>query len=89
MDFEGILEGSVSQKKKDVSAGFRDSIKVKHYFKIEQAKSFAPASKNGLPCSKHNMNRASMSGFDSRCNEITVVVGSRSKGLDMPGHRFV
>ena len=62
----------------DVSAGFEDSMKVKHSFKIDQAKSSAPASKNWHPCSKHNMNRASMSGFDSRCNEITVVVGSRS-----------
>ena len=68
------------QKMRDVSAGFEDSIKVKHYFMIDQAKSSAPASKNGLPCSKHSMNRASMSGFDSRCNELTVVVGSRSKG---------
>ena len=63
----------------DVSAGFQDSMKIEHYFKIDHAKSSAPASKNGLQCSKHSMNRASMSGFDSRCNEITVVVGSRSK----------
>ena len=64
-------------------------MKIKHQFSSDHAKSSAPASKNGLRCSKHNMNRASMSGFDSRCNEITVVVGSRSKGTDMPDHRFV
>ena len=74
---------------KDVSAGFQDSMITNHYFKIDQSKSSAPASKNELGCSKHNMNRASMPGFDSRCNEMTVVVGSRSKGLDMPARRFV
>ena len=73
------FNASSIKKKKDVLAGFEDSMNVKHYFKIDQAKSSAPASQNGLPCSKHSMNRASMSGFDSRCNELTVVVGSRSK----------
>ena len=81
--------GFVSQKVRNVSAGFPDLMKIKHQLSNDHAKSSAPASKNELRCCKHSMNRASMSGFDSRCNEITVVVGSRSKGTDMPGHRFV
>ena len=70
--------GFVSQKVRNVSAGFPDLMKIKHQLSNDHAKSSALASKNGLPCSKHSMNRASMSGFDSQCNELTVVVGSRS-----------
>ena len=44
----------------------------------DHAKSSAPASKIEARCSKHNMFGALMLGFDSRYNEITVVVGSRS-----------
>ena len=79
-DFERILKGFVSQKVRTVSAGFEDFMKIKHQFSSDHAKSSAPASKNGLRCCKHSMNRASMSGFDSRYNDLTVVVGSRSKG---------
>jgi len=74
------VKGNCIQKRRNVSAGFGDFIKVKHQFRNDHAKSSAPASQNGPGCSKHNMNRASMFSFDSRCNEITVVVGSRSKG---------
>ena len=88
-DFERILKGFVSPKVRNVSAGFQDSMKIEHYLKIDHAKSSAPASKNGLRCCEHSMHRASMSGFDSRCNDLTVVVGSRSKQPRMPGHRFV
>ena len=81
--------GFVSQKVRNVSAGLPDLMEIKHQLSNDHAKSSAPASKNELQCSKHSMNRASMSGFDSRYNEMSVVVGSRSKGQDMPGHRFV
>ena len=70
--------GIVYQKMTSVSAGFPESMNVNTQFRNDHAKSSAPASKNGLRCSEHSMNRACMFSFDSRCNEITVVVGSRS-----------
>ena len=70
--------GFVSQKVRNVSAGFPDLMKIKHQLSNDHAKSSAPASKIEAGCSKHNMFGASMFGFDSRYNEITVVFGNRS-----------